>query len=301
MRLARLRLKMVAFSVLINLQGAALWAQSVSAAPVELVRQTVQNEIDSNNTAKFMFRQREENEHGSQTKLIVETRELAAGMLVAINDRPLTAEERQKEQARLDGLINDPQELKKKQKADKEDTERTNRIMKALPDAFLYDPDGTQMGTNETGNPGDELVRLKFRPNPEYSAPSHTEQVLTGMSGYMLIDKEKRRIAKIDGTLEKEVGFGWGILGRLNRGGRFVVQQGTMGTGVWQVSRMDLDLTGKILFFKKLVIKSTQTFSDFHEAPPNLTFAQGVELLEKQAQELAENRPQNETSAQSRK
>ncbi len=301
MRLARLRLKMVAFSVLINLQGAALWAQSVSAAPVELVRQTVQNEIDSNNTAKFMFRQREENEHGSQTKLIVETRELAAGMLVAINDRPLTAEERQKEQARLDGLINDPQELKKKQKADKEDTERTNRIMKALPDAFLYDPDGTQMGTNETGNPGDELVRLKFRPNPEYSAPSHTEQVLTGMSGYMLIDKEKRRIAKIDGTLEKEVGFGWGILGRLNRGGRFVVQQGTMGTGVWQVSRMDLDLTGKILFFKKLVIKSTQTFSDFHEAPPNLTFAQGVELLEKQAQELAENRPQNETAAQSRK
>ena len=30
-----------------------------------------------------MFRQREENEHGSQTKLIVETKEFAAGMLVA--------------------------------------------------------------------------------------------------------------------------------------------------------------------------------------------------------------------------
>ena len=90
-------------------------------------------------------------------------------------------------------------------------------------------------------------------------------------------------MAKIDGTLEKEVGFGWGILGHLDKGGRFVVQQGTMGTGVWQVTRMDLDLTGKILFFKKLAFKSTQTFSDFHEAPPNLTFAQGVELLKKQA------------------
>jgi hypothetical protein len=92
--------------------------------------------------------------------------------------------------------------------------------------------------------------------------------------------------------LEKEVGFGWGILGHLDKGGRFVVQQGTMGTGVWQVSHMDLDLTGKILFFKKLVVKSTQTFSDFHEAPPNLTFAQGVELLKRQAQELAQNRPE---------
>jgi hypothetical protein len=276
-------------------------AQTVSAAPVELVRQTVQNEINSNAATKFMFRQREENAHGSQTKLIVETKELAAGMLVAINDKPLTVEERQNEQARLDGLVNNPQELKKKQKADREDTERTNRIMKALPDAFLYEPDGVQTGTNEVGSPGDELVRLKFRPNPEYSPPSHTEQVLTGMVGTMLIDRDKHRMAKIDGTLEKEVGFGWGILGHLDKGGRFVVQQGTMGTGLWQVTRMELDLTGKILFFKKLAFKSTQTFSDFREAPPNLTFAQGVELLKKQAEGLAENRPQTAATDQRQK
>jgi hypothetical protein len=277
-----------------------LQGQAVSAAPVELVRETVKNEIDANEATKFVFREREENPHGSQTKLIVQTKEIAAGMLVAINDKPLTAEERENERARLDGLIHNPQELTKKEKADREDTERTNRIMRALPDAFLFEPDGAQAGTNEVGNPGDELVRLKFRPNPNYTAPTHTEQVLTGMAGTMLIDKTKRRLAKIDGTLEKEVGFGWGILGHLDKGGRFVVQQGTMGTGVWQVTTMDLDLTGKILFFKKLIVKSKQTYSDFHEAPPNLTFAQGVEFLRKQAQELAENRPQT-TSGQSRR
>jgi hypothetical protein len=266
--------------------------QSVSAAPVELVRETVQKEINSNDATKFMFREREQTPHGTQTKLIVQTKDVAAGMLVAINDKPLTVEERRNEEARLDGLANNPQELKKKEKADRDDTDHTNRIMKALPDAFLYEPDGTQMGTKEMGNPGDELVRFKFRPNPDYDPPTHTEQVLTGMVGYMLIDRKQHRIAKIDGTLEKEVGFGWGILGHLDKGGRFVVQQGTMGTGVWQVTCMDLDLTGRILFFKKLVVKSTQTFSDFHEAPPNLTFAQGVEFLKKQAQEVAENRPQ---------
>ncbi len=255
------------------------------------MRETVQNEINSNNPAKFMFREHEETAHGSQTKLIVQTRDVAAGMLVAINDKPLTAEQRRDEQARLDNLAHDPQELKKKEKADKEDTERTNRIMRALPDAFLYQLDGFETGTKEKGNAGDELIRLKFHPNPEYSAPTHTEQVLTGLEGYMLIDQNQHRIALIDGTLEKDVGFGWGILGHLDKGGRFLVQQGTMGTGVWQVTRMNLDLTGRILFFKKLVIKSTQTFSDFHPAPPNLTFAQGVEFLKKQAQELAENQP----------
>jgi len=285
--------------LLATVQRPTLQAQTVSATPAELVRQTVQNEINSNNPTKFMFREREDNGHGTQTKMIVETKELAAGMLVAINDKPLSAEERRNEEARLDELVNDPQELKKKQKADREETERTNRIMKALPDAFIYEPDGVETATREMGNPGDELVRLKFRPNPDYTAPSHTEQVLTGMVGYMLIDRTQHRMAKIDGTLEKEVGFGWGILGHLDKGGRFVVQQGTMGTGVWQVSHMDLDLTGKILFFKKLVVKSTQTFSDFREAPPNLTFAQGVELLKKQAQEVAENRPQAATSNRS--
>jgi hypothetical protein len=288
-------------AVLVVMCRAPLWAQSVSAAPVELVQETVQNEINPNTTAKFMFREREEKARGSETKLVVETKDMAAGMLVAINDKPLTAEERRKEQARLDELVNNPQELKKKLKADKEDTERTNRIMRALPTAFLYEPDGIETGTKEVGNPGNELVRLKFRPNPDYVPPTHTEQVLTGMAGYMLIDKNKRRIAKMDGTLEKEVGFGWGILGHLDNGGRFVVQQGTMGTGVWQVTHMDLDLTGRILLFKKLVVKSTQTFSDFHEAPANLTFAQGVELLKKQAQELAENRPQTSTADQSQK
>jgi hypothetical protein len=121
------------------------------------------------------------------------------------------------------------------------------------------------------------------------------------MVGYMLIDKSKHRVAKIDATLEKDVGFGWGILGRLDKGRRFVVQQGTVDTGVWQVTRMDLDLTGRILLFKKLVVKSTQTFSDFHEAPANLTFAQGVELLKKQTQERAENRPQSATPDQNQR
>lgn len=302
MKMAGLRTCLLALGALLgSIPGAALQAQSVSAAPIELVQETVQNEINSNSSAKFMFRQREETSRGSQTKLIVETKDIAAGMLVAIDDKPLSPEERQNEQVRLENLVNNPQELRKKEKAEKEDTERTNRIMRALPEAFLFQADGVQTGTKEMGSPGDELLRIEFRPNPDYNPPSHTEQVLTGMAGYMLIDRREHRIAKIDGTLEKEVGFGWGILGRLNKGGRFVVQQGTMGTGAWQVTRMDLDLTGKILFFKKLAFKSSQTFSDFREAPPNLSFAQGVELLKKQAQELAENHSQAPATDQNRK
>jgi hypothetical protein len=268
--------------------------QKPSDSPGELVRETVLNEISANNGGtKFAFKDFKETTHGSQTKLIVETGEGAVGMLVAINGKPLTATERQAEEARLDGLAHNPVELKKKQKSDRDDTERTTKIMKALPEAFLYQRDGAETGHEGLGNPGDELVRLTFRPNPNYVPPSHTEQVLTGMSGYLLIDANKRRIAKIDGTLFKEVGFGWGILGRLDKGGKFLVQQGAVGDGHWEVTCMDLSFTGRELLVKKLAISSKDSFTDFHQTPPNLTFAQGVELLKKKQSELAENYQQN--------
>jgi hypothetical protein len=264
-------------------------AEQPTESPIDLVRRTVQQEIAPGNGDKVTFLDRKETSHGSQTKLIVETREGMAGMTVAYNGKPLTPEQRQAEEARLSGLASNPEQLRRKQKSEKEDTEHTIKIMKALPDAFLYEADGTVPGNQEIGRPGDQLVRLKFRPNPKYTPPSHVEQVLTGLQGYLLINAEQHRIAKIDGTLVKEVGFGWGILGRLDRGGHFLVEQAEVIKGEWEVTRMSLSFTGKELLFKNINIKSDEVFSDFRSAPSNLSFAQGVELLKKQEAELAEN------------
>ncbi len=272
---------------------AAYTGQPSSEPPVDLVRRTVQSEVAaSNGTAKAMFMDRKETPRGSQKKLMVDTRDGMAGMVIAINDQALTPEQRQAEESRLAGLVNNPDQLRRKQKAEKEDAERVMRIMKALPDAFLYESDGTEVGNQEVGNAGAQLVRLKFRPNPKYSPPTHVEQVLTGMQGYLLIDPDDHRIAKIDGTLSKEVGFGWGFLGHLDQGGHFLVEQAEVIKGDWEITRMSLSFTGKVLLFKTLNIKSEEVFSNFRPAPSDLSFAQGVELLKKEEAELAENGPQ---------
>jgi len=268
----------------------AFAADQPSESPIELVRRTAQREIaPGSSQAKAIFEDRKLTPHGSQTKLIVETREGMAGMTVTINGKPLTPQQRQAEEARLSRLAGNPEALKKKQKSEKEDEEHTTRIMKALPDAFLYEPDGTVVGSREIGKAGDQLVRLTFRPNPKYTPPSHVEQVLTGLQGYILIDAEQHRIAKIDGTLSKDVSFGWGILGRLDRGGHFLVEQAEVLTGEWEVTHMSLSFTGKELLFKSINIKSDEVFCNFRAAPSNLSFAQGVELVKKQGAELAEN------------
>ena len=109
------------------------------------------------------------------------------------------------------------------------------------------------------------------------------------MQGFVLIDSEARRIARIDGTLFKEVGFGWGILGHLDKGGHFLVEQRDVGDGSWDISRMSLSFTGKILLFKSIAIKSDEVFSDFRRVPADTTFAQGVEMLKAEEAKLAEN------------
>jgi len=254
-------------------------------SPVELVRQAINNEVASNSSSgrHFMFKDTKKTAHLNQVKLVVETRDATAGMLIANDGRPLSPQERKQEEARLSNYVQNPQELNKKRKQEKEDADHTMRILKALPDAFLYEPDGTEAGTAVVGHPGDELVRLKFRPNPNYDPPTRTEQVLTGMQGYLLIDATEKRLAEINATLFREVGFGWGILGHLDRGGRFLVEQADVGGRNWEITHMELSFTGKILLLKKLSIQSTDTFSDFHPVPSDLTFAQGVELLKKQA------------------
>lgn len=256
----------------------------------ELVRKTVQNEVKASEgeSVPHMFTSRKETAHGSQIKLYCETKDAMAGMAIANDGKPLTIEQRQAEEARLKDLMNNPEELKRKRQREKDDAERVGRIVRAMPDAFLFEYDGVEPGKPGIGKQGSELVRLKFKPNPRYDPPTRTEQVLAGMQGYLLIDPNKYRIARIDGTLFKEVGFGWGILGHLDRGGRFLVEQGDVGDGSWDIQRMGLMFTGKLLFFKRIDIKSTESFSDFHPVPSGLTFAQGVELLKKQESGLAE-------------
>lgn len=261
--------------------------------PAELVHKAVQNEIQAANddTADFLFRGIKTTPQGSTTRLYVETREATAGLAIAYNGKPLTAQQRHEEEARIERFLKNPEELRKKREQERQNAERTLRITRAMPDAFLFEYAGEEMSSAGIGRAGEALVKLKFRPNPHYQPPSRVEEVLTGMEGYVLVDVTDYRIASIDGTLFKDVGFGWGILGHLDRGGRFMVQQEEVGDNLWEISSMTLQFTGKILLFKNLSISSTEVFSGFKQVPSDLTFAQALELLKKEETAVAPDGP----------
>ena len=292
---------LIAVSIMFSLAGLGATsrpaaAQAISAdpllRPVQLVRATVAKEIAAANdtSIKHMFRDYKKSAQGTQTRLYVETREAMAGMTIAYNDKPLTPQQLQGEQGRLAGLLSNPQQLEHKRRQEKEEADHTLSIVKALPDAFLFEYDGSEAGTATLGREGVRLVRLRFRPNPSYRPPSHVEDVLVGMAGILLIDPEAQRIARIDGTLFKEVSFGWGILGHLDKGGHFLVEQEGVGDGSWDVSRMSLSFSGKIFLFKSIAVRSDEIFSGFQRVPADTSFAQGVQMLNAERVKLSEGR-----------
>jgi hypothetical protein len=299
----RARSVLLRLCALASLLAAAvrLSAQAVPApemSPAALVRSTVANEVAAARHTEIhhMFRSIKKTSKGRQTHLYVETNEAMAGMLLAINDHSLTAPQEQEEINHLNWLTGAPEQLRKKQAREKEDAERSLRIVKALPEAFRYEYAGSENGEAGLGKAGDELVKLKFTPNPSYTPPSRVEEVLEGMEGYLLIDRKAGRLARIDGALFRNISFGWGIFGRLDKGGHFCVQQGDVGDGTWEITKMDLNISGKILMVKNLSMVSNEVFNDFHREPNNLPFARGVELLKSEQEKLAQNgRPTSST------
>ena len=286
----RLRICLIVLWTVATTTLSAQESKTAAMPPGELVRVTVENEVAAaNNAAKHIFHSHKQTPKGSQTRLYVETTQALAAMLIASDDQPLTEQQQQAEIDHLTWLVNDPEKLRKKHARETEDEERSLRIVKALPDAFRYEYDGTENSATGLGQAGDVLVRLKFTPNPAYSPPSRVEQVLEGMQGDLLIDREAHRIARIDGTLFREVTFGWGIIGHLDKGGHFRVQQADLGLGdgAWGITEMSLHLTGKILLFKSLSMESDEVLSDFRRVPDNLTFAQGVQMLKTEQDKLA--------------
>lgn len=282
------------FSILAIAIVTSLWAQDSQPSqmpPQELVRTTVANEVAAanNRSVKFMFCSRKQTAKGEQDRVYAEANEAVASVPFSDKDHALSPRQQRAETDKLSQVASNPSALHRKQEHDNQELDHTMRILKALPDAFSFEYAGTETGEPGLGKAGSQLVRLHFKPNPSYSPPSTVEQVLEGMEGDVLIDPAAHRLARIDGTLYKEVAFGWGIFGRLDKGGSFRVQQADSGDGNWVVTEMNLRMTGKILLVKNLNLTSNEVFSNFHRLPEDLPFTRAVQMLKTEQEKRAQN------------
>jgi hypothetical protein len=108
------------------------------------------------------------------------------------------------------------------------------------------------------------------------------------MQGVVKVAVPQYRLALMQAQLFKDVDFGWGILGHLDKGGDFMIQQGDVYNGHWDLTHMKLHFTGKVLVFKSLNIQQDETMSEFRPVP-EMNVAQALDRLKQADTEYAKN------------
>jgi hypothetical protein len=253
-------------------------APAVSAAPDQaLVERALANELRvAQDTGHPMrYRLRKSSPRLTTTKELVETKDGLVARLVSVNDEPLTNDDEKKEEERLDALLRDPGRQRHRKQSEDDDANRALKVLRSLPSAFLYQPEAPDTGA---ATPPSPIAKFTFRPNPAFDPPDLETQVLTAMTGELWIDRAQERVTRLEGHLQHDVDFGWGILGRLNKGGSIVIEQAQVGEQQWRIVHFKMVMTGRV-FFRSRVFDTEEQQSGFAPVAVGLTYEKAIEML----------------------
>ena len=236
----------------------------------DLARRVVTNELKfQDDHTNWMYRLEKEQYGKKQVEEIIETREGSVSRLLSMNDRPLTPKQQEEEDQRVQELMTSRSARRKLQRALEADTLQGRRLFKMLPDAFVFDYAGGD------GN----LIKLSFRPSPNFRSPSLEARVFHDLEGKMWVDCKQERLAAFNGDLTQDVKFGFGLLGHLEKGGHFEVTQAEVVPGHWDITSMSVEMTGKALLFKSIGVQKKETHRDFRQVSDDLTLTQAADML----------------------
>lgn len=250
-------------------RGAA--ANAADEDPTRLVREVVYNELHDHASHGFFRYWIERNSNvGTTLEEQIETADGPLTRVVESNGHPLSVRDAQQEEVRLDEMLHSPSQQAQQRAAYVQDEQRITRILQLLPDAFVYQDTGTQDGVR----------RLRFTPNPSYSAHGIEARVFHCLSGELWVDLRDKRMRRLEGHLDSDVEFGFGLLGRVYMGSSFLMIRTPVTPTDWKTDQFELHVSGRALLFKTLARNTSEKRGGFSPVPSKMTLAQGLKFLE---------------------
>jgi hypothetical protein len=235
-----------------------------------LVRDILQNELSAqaDDQSLWCYRKLTDKDGKQQLFAACQTKTLEIDRLMAVNGKPLSEQQWNQENQRIERLLNNRSQLKKEKQQQREDAEQATHLLRMVPDAFLFQQQSSE------GNG----ITLHFTPNPAFRASGASETVFHHMEGTLTLDVKQKRLVEISGRLESDVKFAGGLFGHLDKGGTFYVKQQEVGPGCWEMTRMDVQMNGRALFFKTISVRTREINTDFHAVPAAASIQQVAAL-----------------------
>lgn len=250
-------------------------ASKSDTAPNDLVRKVVNNEIQigKQDHSHWMYEVTSRIPAPVKTKTLVESKDGDVSFLDEIDGRPLTPQQRTAEEKRVHKFLNDPAEQRKAARASDADDKQTTRLFAMLPNAFLFHNDGAE----------GENIKLGFQPNPNFTSHSSEAFVFHKMNGFVILNSKENRLVEISGRLTNRVEFMGGMLGHLDAGGTFDVCRKKIAPDHWEITKLKVNMNGKILFFKTIAVQQDEVHRNFQRIADTTTGAEAEAMAEKKS------------------
>jgi hypothetical protein len=248
------------------------WAQDTALSTRQLTKDVAYNELQDRERDSFWSYDIDQRiGQNRYAKHQVETKNGPIFRVLTENGKPLTDSEARREQARLEHLLNNPSALAKNREDHEQDEERVERLVKLMPDAFLYEQDGPPSG---------DIITFRFRPNPAFNPPTYEARVFHGMAGTIEINQSLKRFVSMHGTIIDRIDFGYGLLGYVDKGGQFDIHREQVSATRWKTDLVDVHVSGRVILFKSVSKDHHEVRSGFQPIPTDISLNDAKRLLD---------------------
>jgi hypothetical protein len=230
-------------------------AQGSDPRAKELIQSVVRSELASAERDKsvWTYRDHDQNAEKNAVYQVIETPQGSVRRMIEIDGHPVDSDKRESESERITDFVHDESAQAKQHKASQHDDAQARALTLMLPNAFIW---------TIKSDAGD-LITLNFRPDPDFHAPDMESRVMSMMAGELAIVKSDNRIRTLRGTLTDDVRIGFGILGKLRKGGTFDIERREIAPHIWQITETRVHIEGRALLFKTIGQQEEEVKSDF--------------------------------------
>ena len=230
-------------------------AQASDPTALTALRAAVSAELNAAKTDRSAWDYRDHDVEPGKDAVyhVIETPKGNLKRLLILDGHPLTGADEADELNHMRDFVDSPGEQAHRRKAADADGAQAEELLNMLPNAFLW--------TVASQTPS--TIALRFKPNPDFHPPDMQSRVLGIMAGDLVIARDGNRIQTLRGTLTDDVRIGFGLLGKIEKGGTFDVERRQLAPGLWQINETHVHIGGHALLFKTIGQQQDEVKSDW--------------------------------------
>lgn len=238
----------------------------------ELIRQAAEKDIENDKKQRdYTYTEREE-EHKLSGKGEIKSTEIRVydvlqiygeevRRLVAKDDKPLSEKEANKEEEKIQKLIDkrkdeSDSEREKRLKKEEKDRDQGREFVKEVADAYNFKFVGTE------ALEGRDTYAIDAEPRPGFEPTTKEGKILPKFRFRLWLDKDEDQWVKLDAVCIDTVSVALALL-RVHKGSRILIETTRVNDEVWLPRHIAIHVDAKLALLKSIDLDQDVTYKDY--------------------------------------